>query len=154
MLGTRSQAAERMARELFDQTNIVIESTSDVRGAALCGVLKNIYACGFGMIDRKWGWNMKGWYVSRALVEMADITAILGGRRETAQGTAGVGDFIATCFSKYSSNVRAGRLISMRKKSGPEEGVVSIRPLLKKLGSRKNRFPLVLTIAEMVRHNA
>lgn len=150
-LGTTSPRVRSMTQSLFADTNISIEQTTDTRGASWCGILKNVYALGFGMIDRIWGWNRKGWYIASASDEIAQLTHLFGGAKQTAYSIAGLGDLIATSFSKHSSNVRAGRLIAAKRSCNPAEGINSLPHLMRRLGTRARRFPLLNTIASMVR---
>jgi glycerol-3-phosphate dehydrogenase (NAD(P)+) len=82
---------------------------SDMRGVALAGVLKNIYAIGLGIADGlQWGDNKKSRLVTQAIEEMAIIMQALGGKKESAFGGAGLGDLVATGYSPYSRNRRVG----------------------------------------------
>ena len=49
--------------------------------------------------------------VTRSISEISSLSILLGGRRETCFGLAGVGDLIVTCFSEHSRNQRAGLYI-------------------------------------------
>lgn len=151
-LGTYSDAAAATALDLFIDTPILVERNTDPRGTALAGVLKNIYACGYGAV-RAIGWNANqlGWYVSHAAAEMASIVHELGGDGMTAYGTAGLGDFITTSLSPHSSNTRAGELIATGAVCSPQEGVTALPIIRRLLGRKKDRYPLLGAIHDLTR---
>src|SRR3989338_844635 len=111
--------------------------TSDVRGVAVAGVLKNIYALGLGIAHALgWGENQKGWFVSRALREMARAAELLGGTRETMLGIAGLGDLVATGFSPHSHNRTTGALFVTDPGRFPKAESINALPIIiKKLGA-------------------
>jgi glycerol-3-phosphate dehydrogenase (NAD(P)+) len=138
--------------ELFSGTLLFLEQTSDVRGAALSGVLKNIYALGLGIASGlSWGNNQKGWYASRALFEMADIVELFGGKRETAYSLAGVGDLIATGFSSSSRNNRFGEeLVKNGVCNIQSEGCASLPAFSQMLKEKQKEYPLFAALEEVV----
>ncbi len=112
VVASRSREALRILRKVFRGTPLSLSYSTDAHGVALSGVLKNVYSFGIGIADGiRLGNNAKGILVSRALGEMAALVSKLGGKRSTALGVAGAGDFIATCFSPYSRNRMAGERI-------------------------------------------
>ena len=139
-----SEVAERI-RRLFSGTLLSLETTLDVRGVALSGVLKNIYALGIGIAQGiSWGNNQKGWYVREALAEMATIVEQLGGNRETAYSLAGVGDLVATGFSGFSRNSRSGEEIAHTGICNIQsEGCASLPFLLHLLPGDRSVFPIL-----------
>jgi glycerol-3-phosphate dehydrogenase (NAD(P)+) len=54
------------------------------------------------------GDNSKAALITRALAELLRLGTGMGGNERTFYGLSGVGDFIATCFSKHSRNRRVG----------------------------------------------
>ena len=86
-----------------------IYSSGEVTGIELGGALKNVFALpagvsdGFGLGD-----NSKAALVTRSLAELLRLGTAMGGRPDTFQGLSGVGDLIATCFSKHSRNRTVG----------------------------------------------
>lgn len=122
-----------------------MEYSNDVLGAAVCGVLKNIYAIALGIIDGlELGSNMKGWFAMQSIKEMVGLVQYLGGRGETAMGPAGFGDFIATGFSDSSKNAGLGREVA---KTGgfttKSEGSSSLEQLIKKIQSKTEAYPVL-----------
>ena len=86
-----------------------VETTEDVAGIALAGVLKNIYAVALGIADGlEISGNEKGWVTACAIREMRGIAATLGVNADVVLGAAGVGDLIATGYSVHSRNRQTG----------------------------------------------
>lgn len=151
VFASRSTAAATKVKNLFKDTNVLIETTTDVVGVAASSVLKNIYACGLGMLHGLgWSGNLHGWYVARALFEMGMVVKAMGGKDATVFGSAGVGDFIATGFSKHSSNRMAGFQLSQKKPCKQSEGVLAISSVMKILGKKSKQYPLLTAINSVV----
>lgn len=101
-------------------------TSDDVMGIQLGGALKNIFAIAAGVSDGfKMGDNAKAALVTRSLAEMARIGIALGGRKETFYGLSGVGDLMATCFSKQSRNRLFGERLGRGEK--PAQIIESMR---------------------------
>lgn len=145
------ETTERIAR-LFAGTLLSFETSTDVRGVALSGVLKNIYALGFGIgVGLSFGYNQKGWYLKTALSEMETIVERLGGKRESAYSLAGLGDFIATGFSGYSKNSRFGEEIARTGVCALQsEGSASLPFLSELLGRERQAFPLFQKLEDVI----
>lgn len=89
-----------------------VYTQSDVVGVELGGALKNIIALGVGIVDGLgFGDNAKAAVMTRGLAEIRRLGERLGAEAHTFAGLTGVGDLIATCTSRHSRNLRAGRLI-------------------------------------------
>lgn len=149
---SKSPKARESIAELFKDTRLHISTTTDVRGVAICGILKNIYAIGFGLAQAYHpGDNYRGLYVQMTLDEMARIVTKLGGMKETVYSHAGIGDLIATGFSKHSKNHEYGmKLARNGRVSFDSEGSVSIQPMLKKVGAYKKELRLFALICSII----
>jgi glycerol-3-phosphate dehydrogenase (NAD(P)+) len=103
-----TEAAETVREALLTLT-FRVSISDDVVGVELAGALKNVLAIGAGMSDGLgFGDNTKGAFLSRGLMEMNRLGAVLGARSETFLGPAGVGDLFATAASRLSRNYRVG----------------------------------------------
>ncbi|MBI2645012.1 hypothetical protein HYW94_02450 [Candidatus Uhrbacteria bacterium] len=133
--------------ELFRGTVLRMEDSSDIKGVAFAGVLKNIYALALGISDGlSLGDNARGWIVAQAIHEASEIIYRLGGVRETAYGAAGLGDLIATGCSDFSRNREEGKNIAQTGIcSATSEGCVSLPSLIALLGNTQD-FPLLKTL--------
>src|SRR4029453_3779864 len=84
-----------------------VYTSDEIVGIELGGALKNIFAIpsggsdGFGVCD-----NSKAALVTRSLAELLRLGVAMGGDARTFQGLSGVGDLIATCFSRHSPTRR------------------------------------------------
>jgi glycerol-3-phosphate dehydrogenase (NAD(P)+) len=145
---SRQRRSLRMMTELFSRSDVRLECDGDVEGVMMAGVLKNVYAIGMGMADGLgWGSNKKGWLTALAVEEMSRLLPVFGGKRDTALGTAGLGDLLATGFSLHSHHRRVGsELATEGRMSAKSEGASSLLPIIKKLGRRSSAFPLLMAI--------
>jgi len=88
----------------------------DVIGVEICGAIKNIVAIAIGVCDGlKLGDNSKGSIVTLGLTEMSAIAKISGAKRMTCYGLAGIGDLVATCYSRHSRNRFVGEMLARGK---------------------------------------
>ena len=140
---------------VFSNTGLRIKYLRDLRGVALCGVLKNIYSLGLGICDGlNLGSNTKGELTLEAIKEMIEIVKYLGGKRESVLSEAGAADLIATAFSNFSRNREVGETLA---KTGTccleSEGYKSINSLINLLGKKYLEYPLLTAIKRIVLDN-
>jgi glycerol-3-phosphate dehydrogenase (NAD(P)+) len=89
-----------------------IYTNNDVTSVELGGALKNVFAIAAGASDGLGlGDNTKAALVTRSLAELIRLGTAMGGNFRTFYGLSGVGDLIATCFSKHSRNRRVGEYL-------------------------------------------
>ena len=82
-----------------------IYTSTDVTSIELGGALKNVFALAAGVSDGLGlGDNSKAALVTRSLAELVRLGIAMGGNPRTFYGLSGVGDLVATCFSKHSRN--------------------------------------------------
>lgn len=151
VVGTKSKVICEKVKSLFNGSDIYLECTSDMRGVALDGVLKNIYAIGLGIADGlEWGSNKKSQLVTQAVNEMATIIQALEGEKESAYGGAGLGDLVASGYSPYSRNRQVGNEIV---KTGAccleSEGLKSL-PVIAKIAQERNLLLPLLFVLEAI----
>lgn len=151
-VATAGEEIYSLVNNLFKNTNIFTEYSADIRGVALSAVLKNVYAVSLGVADGlKWSGNAKSWLAAKAIKEMSEIAEILGGKKETILGTAGLGDLLVTGFSEHSRNHQIGdELVKTGKISLKGEGVASLNSVLKLLGEKSKDFVLLSVLAGIV----
>lgn len=100
--------ADRL-QALFMSPTFRTYSISDVAGAEIGGVVKNVIAIGTGMVEGlEFGDNTKALVVTRGLAEMTRLGVTFGADPMTFAGLAGVGDMICTCMSGLSRNHHVG----------------------------------------------
>lgn len=99
--------------ELFSTPTLRIYPNPDINGVELGGALKNIIAIACGASDGLgFGDNAKAALMTRGLHEIRKLAVLRGGKAETLNGLAGMGDLCVTCLSTQSRNYRFGRLIA------------------------------------------
>lgn len=91
-----------------------VEVSEDILGVEMGGVLKNIYALGFGLLDglNHGSPNLKSAFLILALREMKAIAAAMGAQGKTLDGLAGLGDLVTTGFSTASHNRKLGEYLA------------------------------------------
>jgi glycerol-3-phosphate dehydrogenase (NAD(P)+) len=85
----------------------------DIIGVEVCGALKNIAAIATGVCDGLgYGDNARASIITLGLMEMSTYGKLLGAKKKTFYGLAGVGDLVATCTSRHSRNRFVGERIA------------------------------------------
>ncbi len=99
-------------KTIFDKAKIILEYSQDIQAVSVCAVLKNVYAISFGMLEGlHLGLNAKGRLTVMVLKEMKQILGHFDADPAAAEGTAGMGDLIATGFNENSFNFRIGKSV-------------------------------------------
>ncbi|MGE5137862.1 MAG: NAD(P)H-dependent glycerol-3-phosphate dehydrogenase [Rudaea sp.] len=115
--GRNGDDLSRLA-EVFRTSYYHVWISTDLEGAELCAAMKNGYAIGVGYAeglrerqepgpDRMH--NYEAAIFTEAALEMEQLVAVLGGRRESVYGLPGIGDLYVT--SAGGRNLRLGRLL-------------------------------------------
>lgn len=138
-----------------------IEASGDVAGVEIAGSLKNIVAIGVGLKDGtnirnglRESDNEKAEIAVKALGEIIAYGTAKGADKSTFYGIAGIGDIMATCFSKESRNrfvgeeIGKGRLLKgvlddLKKSSrGEPEGPETVKLIYEQSRQLNIRMPL------------
>lgn len=83
--------------------------SEDVAGIEIGGAVKNVLAIAAGISDGLgFGANSRAALITRGLSEMMRLGEVMGARRETFMGLAGLGDLVLTCTQDQSRNRRLG----------------------------------------------
>lgn len=113
---------------LIQSPLVTTSITDDLIGAQIGGALKNVIAIGVGMLmGAGGGENSRALALVKGFQEMLLYAQLKGGRAETIQGYAGLGDLLLTSMSTESKNYRAGFMRGQGKSI--EELVVALRVL-------------------------
>lgn len=117
---------ERIARRVagwMTGPSFITATTSDLAGATLGGILKNVYAILLGALEKLSGGvrNLEAAALSTSVHEMAAIAQAHGGRSATLYGLAGLGDLVATGFSPDSHNRGFGQRLATGKTAAEME---------------------------------
>jgi len=98
--------------EIFENSTIFLDYTTDVTGVELASILKNIYAIIVGIVDAHFNSpNLRSLILTKAINEMRYIITKFGGKEETLFNYCGFGDFSLTALNDLSRNRTLGLLI-------------------------------------------
>ncbi|MBL0691431.1 MAG: NAD(P)H-dependent glycerol-3-phosphate dehydrogenase [SAR324 cluster bacterium] len=130
LLGKGAIASETLAgkdnklalilQEKLSSASLRLYLSSDVKGVAFLGAVKNVFAIAAGVIEgAKLNDELRAILVTRGLTEITRLGKIFKVNPSTIYGLSGLGDLVLTCYSSQSShNCRLGKLIT-------EQGSVS-----------------------------
>lgn len=151
-IASASPAVFSRLQSLCQGTTLTLESSSDVHGVALAGVLKNVYSIGLGMTEAmRLGSNFRGWYVRAAVQEMSRIIVGCGGVADTAYTSAGIGDLVATGLSPTSRNCKVGQeIVQSGECSTVSEGGESLPQMMQLVQAAGVHAPIASSIADIV----
>lgn len=101
-------------QKLFSCPNYLkVYTSSDLVGNEICSAFKNVLALINGiLVAKNFGINSQAALMSRGILEMSRLVTFYQGNPQTVLGLPGLGDLIATAFSKYSRNFNAGAKIA------------------------------------------
>jgi glycerol-3-phosphate dehydrogenase (NAD(P)+) len=109
VIGCRDPECAAQLQDFLGGSRFRIYTNNDVASIELGGALKNVFAIAAGASDGLGlGDNTKAALVTRSLAELIRLGSAMGGDFRTFYGLSGLGDLIATCFSKHSRNRRVG----------------------------------------------
>lgn len=132
--------AERLAEWLHGPTFRAYR-VDDVIGVELGGALKNVLAIAAGIADGlHFGANTRAAVITRGLAEIMRLGDVLGARRETFMGLAGLGDLVLTCTDNQSRNRRFGLMLAEGKST--EQALAAINQAVEGLPSAREAWRL------------
>ena len=125
VIASENEALTLELQQAINSLAFRVYANDDPVGVELCAAAKNVMALAAGGVDGLGlGDNAKAALIARGLAEMARLGEACGARAETFSGLAGMGELIATCWSRHGRNRRAGELIATG--STPEEAAAEI----------------------------
>lgn len=147
-------ATDEISQILFENEQVDIEITDDLRGVILCGALKNVYAIGAGYQDP--AESVGAAWLTRAYREMRQYLADHDANANTCNLACGIGDLVMSCSSESSRNFLCGRMLKrgvaldeIRSKVGTIEGITALEtvdrqnyPLISEVYAVVNRQPV------------
>jgi len=145
--------------KLFEDTNIRIYYSKNIKTLEILGVVKNIYAIGAGILDAMdLGENARASFITRCASEMQFMLKQSNLHDERILSLAGIGDLVLTCSSPKSRNYLFGKMfISTRptKKTSLKkvtvEGLNSIMTIKKVLNLKLKDLPILTSIINVVK---
>ena len=111
-LGYSKEKQKEIIYEIFSNTCISLESTKDINGVEILGVIKNIYAILLGIVDEKFtSPNSQFMILSKVFNEIKILNNIFKGDTMTIFLACGLGDICLTSFNELSRNRTLGKQI-------------------------------------------
>ncbi len=111
-LGYERDEDKKLVKEVFRDTNIILDFSHDMVGVELLSILKNIYAIAIGIVDAHFNSpNLRSMILTKAFNEMRTVLTAFGGKKKTLMRYCGFGDFILTSLNDLSRNRTLGLLI-------------------------------------------
>ena len=102
----------KVFEEIFRDTSIYLDYSTDVNGVELASILKNIYAIIIGIVDAHFDSpNLRSLVITKSINEIRFIMTRFGGKEETMFKYCGFGDFSLTALNDLSRNRTLGLLI-------------------------------------------
>jgi len=102
----------KVFEEIFKETSIYLDYSTDVYGVELASILKNIYAIIIGIVDAHFDSpNLRSLVITKSINEIRFIMTKFGGKEETMFNYCGFGDFSLTALNDLSRNRTLGLLI-------------------------------------------
>jgi glycerol-3-phosphate dehydrogenase (NAD(P)+) len=138
--------------ELFHETNIYLDFSTDVQGVEILSILKNIYAIVAGITDASFDApNLRSLVLTKAFKEMRNILLEFGCSELTMFKFCGFGDFTLTALNDLSRNRTLGLLIGKgfftREMSDKVvlEGKTAVNVLVEVMASKRlsEHFPIL-----------
>jgi glycerol-3-phosphate dehydrogenase (NAD(P)+) len=111
-IGSENKETFKLFKEIFKDTNVCLDYSTDIKGVELTSILKNIYAICLGIVDAYFNSaNTRFLVLTKAFNEMREILIYLGGKGETLFKYCGFGDFGLTALNDLSRNRTLGLMI-------------------------------------------
>ena len=151
-LGCEDDASYRTVKDLFANTRLCIERSSDITGISWSVILKNVYVMVFGMADElQMGDNVRGYLAVASIRELEQIVCGMGGDASSPWHLAGLGDLVTTATSKDSHHHELGRMLARGEVDGIQgEGVHTLEMVRRHRLFRKEDYPLFELIHSIV----
>ncbi|MEK7508243.1 MAG: NAD(P)H-dependent glycerol-3-phosphate dehydrogenase [Patescibacteria group bacterium] len=159
LLATKDKKVFDFLKKILDNNYFFTRWSNDVVGAELAGALKNVYAILMGVCDGLgYGWNTKSATITGAVRELAAAGELLGAKKETMYGLAGLGDLLTTGFGETSRNRRFGEMIcveksvdaALKKIGQVVEGAKTVEIAIKLFRKYKKQTPLLHATYDMI----
>lgn len=140
----------------FSNSYYFVSPSADLIGLQIWGALKNVAAIACGMAaGAGYGENTLAVLISAALSEIEALSLKLGGRPETMEGPAGVGDLVCTATSQFSRNFslgyNMGRGISVKNAAKEVKGVTEGRYTLDSALAVSEKYESPMPLARAVK---
>ncbi len=115
VITSRNKKSLKQLKKLFKIKPLQVSATTDLIGVQLAGALKNALAIGISLVEAGRQSSeveqIKKGLVRLGLEEMIKIGKVMGAKRKTFSGPAGLGDLILTSTNPLSRNFQFGQAL-------------------------------------------
>ena len=148
--------------DIFRDTTIFLDYTTDVEGVEYLSILKNIYAIILGIVDANFDSpNLRFLILTKAFDEMRRIMLKSGGQESSMFHYSGYGDFSLTALNDMSRNRTLGLLIGkgfFTKDISDKvvlEGKMAVSTFCEKIlqGSDESEYPMIFELQKVFLNN-
>jgi glycerol-3-phosphate dehydrogenase (NAD(P)+) len=148
--------------DIFEDTTIFLDYTTDVEGVEYLSILKNIYAIILGIVDANFDSpNLRFLILTKAFDEMRRIMLRSGGKESSMFHYSGYGDFSLTALNDLSRNRTLGLLIGkgfFTKDISDKvvlEGKMAVSTICEKIleESDEKEFPMIFELQKVFLNN-
>lgn len=149
VLGLKNNKDFLRIKEVFIGSPIRLVASSDLKGLAIGGTLKNIYSLFLGIVEElKFGDNFKAIMLTKSLREIKIIGQTLGAKLTTLNSFAGLADLVVTSYSQYSRDRQSGQDLILGRKCDCE-GLNAAKMLNKRLKNKDN-LPILKALLKIL----
>jgi glycerol-3-phosphate dehydrogenase (NAD(P)+) len=134
VLGLKDNKDFLKIKTVFADSPIHLINSNDLKGLAIGGTLKNVYALFLGMVEElKFGDNLKAIFLTKAFREMKIIAQSFGAKLNTINSYSGLADLVVTAYSSNSHDLQTGKDIIKGNKNCDCEGLNTLKLLNKRI---------------------
>lgn len=160
MLASNDSSFLKEAAGFFRNEVFSVDTTDDLIGVQLGGVVKNILAVAAGLAEGLgFGANARAALITRGLLEMMHLGSAVHAKPETFMGLAGCGDSILTCTDNQSRNRRLGLALAQgctiedaQKQIGQSiEAMHSLVQIMDLAHKKQVRMPIVMQVYRIIK---
>ena len=152
------ELAKKLSHQLR-HTTFRVYAHHDVIGVELAGALKNVIAIASGIVmGKELGQNCLATLITRASAEISRLICTLGGKKETTQTLAGIGDLILTCSSAKSRNTSLGIALAqgqslediLNSRKNVTEGIATAKVAFELTQQHKVHAPIIHAVHDIL----
>ena len=149
MIASNSLSLSCVIADYFSMSCLRCYVGDDLIGVAVGGAIKNIIAIAAGIATGlELGDNARAALVTRGLAEISRLAVKIGGKSNTLNGLAGMGDLMLSCSGPHSRNMGYG--MALARKQEPEKKLAEGSKAAALLNARAAYEDIELPIAQSV----
>lgn len=164
LVAAASDEADAVAwQEILNDNRLRVYTSKDVVGVEIGGAMKNVIAIAVGVARAiRFGDNSVAAIATRGLAEIMRYGVLAGANPLTLAGLAGIGDLMATCYSRHSRNLRFGMAVGEGKSASEAaseigqvvEGMHTVRALVLLARKKDIELPISEGVYKVLYENA